>query len=319
MKKILIITGPTATGKTALSLNLAKKFNGELVACDSRQVYQDLDIGTGKLPDQKVSLKKGKGWWEIDEVKVWMYDVTSLDKQYTVANYVKDASERVYDISARGKLPIIVGGTGLYLKALIEGLENLQVPIDKKLRNKLKNLTLLQLQDKLQKISPQRWEKLNNSERNNPRRLLRSIELLSMNPYAKTKINYSGLDKRFDVLKIGLTAPRQNLYKKSDSRILDWFNQGIIEEVKSLISAGVTIDRFYALGLEYSLIADFIQGKIESLEDLKDRMQGSLHSYIRRQQTWFKKDQSINWFDISQGKFLGEVEKLVAKWYDRSN
>ncbi len=319
MKKILIITGPTATGKTALSLNSAKKFNGELVACDSRQVYQGLDIGTGKLPDQKVSIKKEKGWWEIDGVKVWMYDVISLDKQYTVANYVKDASERISDISARGKLPIIVGGTGLYLKALVEGLDNLQVPIDKKLRNKLEKLTLPQLQDKLQKISPQRWEKLNNSERNNQRRLLRAIELLSMNPYTKTKINYSGLGKKFDVLKIGLSAPRQNLYKKSDSRILDWFNQGIIEEVKKLISDGLAINRFYALGLEYSLVADFIQGKIESLKDLENRMQGSLHSYIRRQQTWFKKDQTINWFDISQSKSLDEVEKLVAKWYDRSN
>lgn len=325
MKKILVILGPTATGKTQLGLSLAIKFNGELIACDSRQVYEGLDIGTGKLPDQEVLVKKGKGCWEINGTKIWMYDVVDLNIQYTVADFIKEASRIVDDISKRGKLPIIVGGTGLYLKALLEGLDTLKVPIDKKLRRELEKCTLPQLQSRLQRISPKRWEELNNSDRNNARRLLRAIELLSMNPYTGTKKNYQGLDKKFDVLKIGLTAPRPDLYRKADLRILDWFDKGIIKEVKKLILNGVDVDRFYTLGLEYALIADFIQGDIKSSEDLKIRMPGKLHGYIRRQETWFKKEKNVIWFDVikTKGVEMGrseieksEIEKFVRKWYD---
>src|SRR3989338_8125799 len=129
MKKLLVILGPTATGKTDLAINLAKKFNGELIACDSRQVYKGLDIGTGKYPAQYKKLKKGEGFWEIDGIKIWMYDKVFLNIQYTVFDYVKDAEIVIKDILDRGKLPIVVGGTGLYLRALSEELHNLSVPI----------------------------------------------------------------------------------------------------------------------------------------------------------------------------------------------
>lgn len=315
MKRILVILGPTATGKTDLSLYLANKFNGELIACDSRQVYKGLDIGTGKLPSQEVVIKKGEGWWEINDIKVWMYDLVNLDKQYTVADYVKDALRVADDVIKRDKLPIIVGGTGLYLKALLEGLDNLEIPVDQKLRRELEKCTLPQLQSRLQRISPKRWEELNNSDRNNARRLIRAIELLSMNPYTGTKKNYQGLDKKFDVLKIGLTAPRPDLYRWVDLRITSWFNQGIISEVKKIISERVGLKRFYSLGLGYGLIASFLEGKIKSFEDLKAMMQGKLHGYVRRQETWFKKEKNVIWFDVTITKGI-EMEKIVRKWYD---
>src|SRR3989338_8195331 len=125
MAKIIVIFGSTSTGKTDLALNLAKKFNGELVSCDSRQVYKKLDIGTGKLPGKQVNTEKGNGFWWLDGVKVWMYDVVNFRQQYTVYDYVKDADQVIENILSREKLPIIVGGTGLYLKALLEGLPNL--------------------------------------------------------------------------------------------------------------------------------------------------------------------------------------------------
>src|SRR5258708_35683470 len=149
MKKILIIAGPTATGKTDLAISLAKRLNGELVSVDSRQVYKGLDIGTGKMPGKFKSLKRVSGKWIVDGVFIYMYDVVNWEKQYTVADDVKDANRVIKDIRKRGTLPIIVGGTGLYLKALLYGLSNLGRPIDKKLREQLEKLELKKLQEKL--------------------------------------------------------------------------------------------------------------------------------------------------------------------------
>ena len=152
-RQLLVILGPTATGKTDLALLLVKKFNGELVSCDSRQVYKGLDIGTGKYPGAKV--------------KVWMYDVADPKRQYSVADYVKDANKVINQILAKKKLPIIVGGTGLYLKALLQGFPHLAIPVDRKLRVKLQKLSLEKLQNKLKNLSPQKWEKMNYSDRQN--------------------------------------------------------------------------------------------------------------------------------------------------------
>lgn len=319
MNKLLIILGPTATGKTDLAISLARKFDGEVVACDSRQVYKGLDIGTGKHPSalrqledkvQSKNLKKGKGFWEIGSIKVWMYDIVSLRKQYTVADYVKDARVVLDDIKKRGKVPILVGGTGLYEKALIEGLSSLQAPLDKKLRDKLTNLSLKQLQKKLQKVSPKKWELLNNSDRNNPRRLIRAIELLS----AKDQVP-SIQEKRFDTLKIGLNAPRDILYEKINKRVYIWIEEGIVDEVKNLRKRGVSKKRFRALGLEYAVVVDYLDGKI-NIEEMIERMQTKVRQYAKRQNVWFKKEKDITWFDVTTSDYEDRIVKQVSNWYN---
>ena len=317
-----MILGPTATGKTALALSLAKKFNGEIVSCDSRQVYVGLDIGTGKLPSGRWKMEdarlakrgrweKGKGWWEINGVKIWMYDVVSPSVQYTLADYVRGANRVIKGIREKGKLPIIVGGTGLYLKALLYGLSNLAVPVDAVLRNKLEKLTRDQLQKKLQLVSIKRWEKMNSSDRANPRRLVRAIELALSNHEADSAS--ASLDQ--DILKIGLTAPREVLYSRADERVVKRLDQGMIEEVKRLHKNGLTLERMKQLGLEYGILADYLDKKIESMEELKNKLQWGIHGFIRRQLTWFKKEKNINWFNIDDKDFPDDVEKLVAKWY----
>ena len=186
---LLVILGPTSTGKTDLALSLAKRFDGEIISCDSRQVYINLDLGTGKLPSQQKTLKKGKGFWEIDGVKVWLYDVVSAKLQYSVADYIKDAHKVLKDLRERGKLPIIVGGTGLYLKGLVEGLSNIDIPIDKELRKSLEKLSKEELQKKLINLSLKKWNQMNNSDRQNPRRLVRAIELILLSPRVEKQIN----------------------------------------------------------------------------------------------------------------------------------
>lgn len=340
-KRLLIILGPTATGKTDLALQLAKKLNGELVSCDSRQVYKGLDIGTGKLPSIDVSYqssairpKRRKGFWEIDGIKIWMYDVVDFREQYNVADYVKDANKVINNISNRKKLPILVGGTGLYLKALLEGLPNLAIPPDKNLRKKLEKLSKKKLQEKLQKIAPDRWENLNESDRENPRRLIRAIEIVIKIKTTKTK---NKVDKNLtivnflsnNILKIGLTAPRQILYRRIDERVVDRINQGMIEEVKKLHKSGLTFERMRQLGLEYRVLVGYLEGEIISKEDLVKILQSKIHGFARRQMTWFKKDlpagplrreasrqdKNIYWFDISKKYYYHNVEKAVAKWY----
>lgn len=323
--KTLVILGSTATGKTDLALKLAKKFNGELVSCDSRQVYKGLDIGTGKLPSQMSNLKKQNRFWEIDGIKIWLYDVTGPKKQYSVADYIKDARKVIGDIRKRGKLPIIVGGTGFYLKALLEGLPNLAIPLDWQLREELTELPLEDLQKKLQKLSPKKWEKMNNSDRKNPRRLVRALEIVIMNPKGEGSFMVgedSSLVAQNDILKIGLTAPRQILYQRIDERVVSRIDQGMIEEARNLHKSGLSYKRMRQLGLEYGVLADYLQGNI-SKQELIRVMQGKIHGYARRQITWFNNPSTssgyIHWFDITDKKFIHKMEDLISKWYDDGN
>ncbi len=316
-KKLLVILGPTSTSKTDLALKLAKEFNGEIVACDSRQVYVGLDIGTGKLPSERWEMgdgrwKKGKGFWEMDGVKIWMYDVSDFKRQYTVYDYAKDANKVTLDILKRGELPIIVGGTGFYLKALLEGLPNLGIPLDVKLRKELEKLSKDILQRKLQQVSFKKWEKMNFSDRQNPRRLIRAIEIAVSKPHASSS---EARFRNLDVLKIGLTAPRQILYQRIDKWIISRIKQGMVDEARSLQKRGLNYRKMKQLGLEYGILADYLEGKIKNEQELIKVLQGKIHGYARRQITWFKNEKDVFWFDIMNKNFQRELEKQVAKWY----
>lgn len=329
MGKLLVILGSTATGKTDLALSLAKKFNGELVSCDSRQVYKGLDIGTGKYPSAKGTprlrmgqeVKREKGYWEIDRVRIWMYDVVSAKKQYTVADYVKNADSAVSDIMRRNRLPIVVGGTGLYMKVLLHGLPNLSIPVDQKLRKSLEALSKEELQKKLQILSRTRWDEMNQSDRENPRRLIRAIELAKaldifspagpiMSEGDEAGITYPS------TLNIGLIAKREVLYKLADERVIDRINQGMVEEAKKLYANGLSLKRMRQLGLEYGVLADFFEGRIKNRDELIKIMQRKIHDFIRRQVTWFKKERDVSWFDVTENGYIKKIEKMVGFWYD---
>lgn len=316
MEKLLVILGPTASGKTDLGLSLAKKFNGEIISADSRQVYQGLDLGTGKLPGGEVLVEKYKGYWFIDGIKVWLLDVTDPKIQYNVSDYLKTANKIIRDISQRDKLPIIVGGSGLYIKGLLEGFSNLNIPVDLKLRKKLGDLSLAKLQQKLEKLSPLKWQSLNQSDRQNPRRLLRAIEMISMSPYRKK----NQIDKfpNWDILKIGLKSPREILNKRIDQRLEKRIKQGLIEEGKRLLEEGVSLERMKQLGLEYGSLADLLANKIDQAK-FQQSLAVKIHQYAKRQMTWFKKEKNVSWFDISQDGWLNRVFRNVSLWYHANN
>lgn len=332
MNKLLIICGPTATGKTQLALSLAKQFSGELISADSRQVYKGMDIGTGKDVPATAHRKssdlhvefRGKNYqfpvYFIDQVALWMYDVVNPDEDFSVSHYQYLVKNVIYHVWNKGKLPIVVGGTGFYLRSIIAPVETSAVPPDKNLRIKLNNWSTGQLQEKLQELAPHIWLKMNESDRHNPRRLIRKIEIrLSTNVDTLT-VNW---DKQPDTLFIGLTAPLNILYQRINQRVEARVRQGIIEEIRNLLAQGYAWDLPAMSGLGYRQWREYFDlvgtGGISLEEKLKEetlrRWKFAEHAFARRQLTWFRKQTDIHWFDITKSNLKTQVAAMMAKWY----
>lgn len=262
--RCLFIIGPTATGKTSLGIYLAKKFSGEIISADSRQVYRGMDIGTGK--------DKSYPQWGID--------LCDPDHDFNVSEFRKYALEKIEEIQKRNKLPIVVGGTGFYVKAILNPWETIDIKPNQELRERLLNCSIVELQNELQKINQSKWENMNESDRQNPRRLVRAIEL------AGRSTTNSGLPTP-DSLIIGLTAPYEFLYKRIDQRIEERIKNGMNEERERLIK-------------KYKKLPKTLWGPGE-------------HDYARRQMSYFRnlgKTYHINWFDISKKNYLNDIIEL---------
>ena len=306
MRKLLAIVGPTATGKTSLGISLAKTFNGELISADSRQVYKYLDIGTGK------DLSKN-----ADGVKIWLYDVVDPGLRFSAGEYMHLAGSVIEDIWKRGKLPIIVGGTGFYIKALLGEQELSSVDADWELRDELEKLRVTELQQKLNGLDDLKLSKMNDSDRQNPRRLIRAIEIAKKIQNPKSKIQKSDL-KVESLLKVGLSTDKKELYKKIDLRVKDRYKEGIITEIEGLLKNGYSWEDPGLNSLGYWQWKLYLEGK-STKDEVIERWKYDEHKYASRQLTYFKKDRQIVWFDISQPDNDKLVQAYVHKWYDNSN
>lgn len=298
MNRLLIICGPTATGKTAVAVSLAKKFNGELISADSRQIYRGMDIGTGK---DKESLQG---------IPICMYDIVDPDEAFSVSQYQKQARAHIGDIQKQNKLPIIVGGTGLYIKSLIETIPTSEIKPNEELRKKLEKLDINELQVIVKQEYPCVWGKLNASDRQNPRRLVRRIELAKAGVTILTKPS----SHPNDVLWIGLTAPFPHLYERIDRRVDERVGQGITHEVRTLLQKGYSWNLPSMSGLGYRQWKKYIEGS-ETMEEAVQKWKFEEHGYARRQMTWFKRNKNIRWVDISKKGYTQEIESFVRTWY----
>lgn len=303
--KILVICGPTATGKTSLGIRLAKKFNGEIVSCDSRQVYKYMDIGTGKEWDE--------------EVKIWGYDLAEPNEKYNVSEYFKISKSIISDIWQRNKLPIIVGGTGLYIKSIIDGIPTVDIPKSESLRNSIENLSAKELYEKLATLDSSKAASLNSSDRTNPRRLVRAIEVAVWNVENETQKKEvekreNVLDKNVDVLMIGLAAENEVLLKNIEQRVEKRMEQGFIDEVEGLLKIGISWKEQSMNSLGYKESEAFFKNG-QTYEDFISLWIRNEMKYVKRQLTWFKKDKRVKWFDIKNIEFPKNVENLVNKWY----
>lgn len=311
---MLAVFGPTATGKTDLAIKFAKKFNGELISADSRQIYKGLDVGTGKVSFTS-KVEKHHGYWIVDDVKIHGFDLIEPGQDFTVANFLKFAQTSVIQITKLGKLPITVGGTGFYIKALLDGINTIGIPADIKLRRKLNKLPATNLYQKLFSLDQNRATKMNESDRKNPRRLIRAIEIASH----KSPIRqYSHPTIQPSYLLMGLAAPNQFLYERADKWLEKRLRKGLVEEVKNLINQKVSPSWLKNLGLEYRWLTRFVLGEID-YNYAVSRLKGDIHSYIRRQKTYFNQFQKIQFFDISKSNRKNELEKSVYNWYNQKN
>ena len=268
----MVLVGLTASGKTDLAKKLIEKFNGEVISADSRQIYRGMDLGTGK----------DKSFFQH------MIDVRDPNDDFSVAEYQSEVYKIIKNIFSRGKTPFIVGGTGLYINAVIYGY---QIPKqDKDLRMKLEKKTTEQIFEQLKKVDPVSAKK----NKSNRRRLIRALEsyLVNLRPLSE----YKNIKPNFDYLMLGIDLPRQELYQKIDTRVDSRLKEGMIEEVECLLQKGISYDRMQRFGLEYRHLSNYLQNPTP--ENLKSEIKGlkfKIHAYARRQLTWFRKNKEIHW------------------------
>ena len=286
---LIVILGPTASGKTKMAIELAKIFNGEIVSADSRQIYRGMDIGTDKVKAEETS-----------GIPHYLIDIINPDQEFSLAQYKKMAIEKIKEIQKRNKIPFLVGGTGLYIQAIIDNLAIPSVKPDLKLRHQLEEKNLSELQAMLKKLDPKSFEKI---DLNNPRRLTRALEVC-----LKTGRPFSEQTKKgqplFNFIEIGIKIPSEEADEKINQRV-DWMiKNGLIDEIKNLIKK-YSLDLPAFSGIGYREIIQYLQGKI-SLDEAIQEIKIHTRQYAKRQMTWFKKDHRIKWV-----KNLDEAIRII--------
>ncbi|MCF7845251.1 MAG: tRNA (adenosine(37)-N6)-dimethylallyltransferase MiaA [Candidatus Pacebacteria bacterium] len=286
--KVVVVLGPTSSGKSDLAVEISKKFNGEVISADSRQVYKKMDIGSGKVTEE-----------EMQGVPHYLLDVVDPKKRFSVSDYKKLAEKAVKQIAEKGKLPIVCGGTAFYIKALMDGVVFPKVSPDWTLRRRLEKKTTEELYQELEKKDPQRAE---NIDSKNKVRLIRALEIISKTKKPVPKVKE---EPPYNSLYIGIDVDQEELEERIEKRLDRRIEEGMIEEVRSLKEDGVSWERLEELGLEYRWIARYLQGKID-YEEAKERLSTDIKKFSKRQRTWWRGDERIHWI-----KNLKEAEDLV--------
>lgn len=283
-KPLLVLLGPTASGKTALSLKIAHEFNCEIISADSRQVYKYMDIGTDKiLPEAR------KG------IPHYLIDVVDPCERFTVADFKRLAEEKIEEILERGHIPFIVGGTGLYIDVLTK---NFSLPPENKIlraifEKELKKYGKKYLYDKLKKLDPKNAEKIHP---NNARYVIRAIEIFMA---TKSPKNDKRAKSKYEVLQFGLNWPREKLFERIETRVDEQFKKGLNEETKHLLKMGYdkTLPSMTSLG--YKEIIKYLDGEL-TLEKAAELLKKNTRNYAKRQTTWFKRDKNIIWLNAQE-------------------
>lgn len=273
--KVIAIVGPTASGKTALAVELAKLINGEVISADSRQVYRGLDIGSGKVTTE-----------EMEGIPHYLLDVADPKDTYTAADFMHEAKATIADITSRGKVPIIAGGTFFYLDLLKGKMQVAEVEPNPTLQAELEKLSTEELVEKLKAADPARAGEIDTSNR---RRLIRALEIVeSLGTVPKVKEAASD----HDWLTIGIEIDKEVLNTRIEKRLLDRLKGGMIEEVEGLLEQGVTAERLDDFGLEYRYLSKYLLNKITH-EKMVEEIFAKSRQFAKRQRTWLKRDKSI--------------------------
>lgn len=303
MNQLIAIVGPTGIGKSRVAVQLATRFNGEIVNADSRQIYRYMDIGTDKPVKEELSV-----------VPHHLIDIINPDEDFSLAEYQRLAYKSFNDIHQRDKIPILAGGSGLYIWAVLEGWGIPEVPPDSELRRNLEERAARgeaeELYRELVTVDPASAQKI---DIRNVRRVIRALEV-----YRSTGTPFSELQQKnppdYNMLIIGLTMNRNELYNRIDSRVDRMMERGLVEEVQKLIDSGYKQDLSAMTGIGYRQIGMYISGKL-TLSDAVEQIKFETHRFVRNQYTWFRlKDERIHWFDMQDEDVELKIESLTDGW-----
>ncbi len=304
----IVLLGPTASGKTSLAVRLAYNFNLEIISADSRQVYKGLDLGSGKDLDEYNYSGKN--------IPYHLIDVTDLNSEYNVFDFTKDFYRAFKNITGRNIIPLIAGGTGMYLDAVIRKYELVEVPENPEFHQNLLSKPLEELSKLLLSLKP---DLHNKTDLEDKARVIKAIEIASYMQSDEYLKNKEELLKRPDIqpLILGTSLERPLLRENIKKRLDERFAQGMIEEVENLHKQGFSYERMERLGLEYRFISEYLEGKITSKEELSEKLYTAICQFAKRQETWFRgmerKGVKINWLtkENSQDLKFNEAEKII--------
>ena len=301
---IIVICGATASGKTSLSIDLAKKYDTKIVSCDSMQIYKDMDIGTAKPSIE-----------EMDNIEHFMIDIIDASVNFSVADFVGIAHDKIKSIYEEKKVPVLVGGTGLYINSLVNDVDFLEEKEDKQIRRELEEIEKQKgidyLVEMLKEFDPVSAEKIH---KNNKRRIIRAIEFYKLmnipisvhNEETKKKIS------RYNPCMMAIKWDMQKLYERIEKRVDIMIQKGLLDEVSLLLDKGVKKDTTAMRGIGYKEIIKHLEGEI-SLDEAIDEIKKNTRHYAKRQMTWFRKDERINWIDYDCDIF-SEAVKIINNW-----
>lgn len=306
LPKLVVLLGPTASGKTSWSLQLARQFGGEVVSADSRQIYRDMSIGTAKAPGEWV--RHGlRRVYEVEGVPHHLIDFLNPGKRFSVAEFRDRALKHIKTIYKKEKTPFVVGGTGLYISAVVDNLHIPRIPPNPKLRESLGEKSTEELIHLLRQMDPAAADMIDTK---NKRRLVRALEVCIFSGEPFSKQQKKG-DPLFDVLQIGIDVPREELDRRIDVRIDEMIEQGLVDEVSLLVKRRYGWNLSSMNGIGYRQLRPFIEGT-GTLEDAVAQLKKDTKKYARRQLTWFRRDPRIVWC-----KTYEEAEERIAEFLNR--
>lgn len=305
--KIIVIVGPTAVGKTYVSIELAKKLGTEIISADSMQIYKGMDVGTAKINDE-----------EMQGIQHHMIDLIYPDENYSVSDFKTEAEKNIDDILSRGKIPVIVGGSGLYVNSLIYDLDFSNAKSNDKLRDYYTYYHQEHgedaLYEKLRKIDPESAEKIH---KNNVKRVIRALEVYDITgkKFSETNTDIRKKSSKYDFILIGLSMDRKSLYERINQRVDKMIDDGLVEEVKALLDKGFEKNLISMQAIGYKEIIEFLEGNI-TFEEAVNILKRNTRHFAKRQFTWFLKDENVKWFNIED---VNKIDAALEQIYEYLN